>query len=385
MDNNSKLGIQPPSSPQLSPQRLSVLSSEGEDKILRSSLLLSPAWDRQCQSLRHLGDLDDDDTFNVAFFPIMPPSVHDFGGFGSGIVVTEGNDGPLTSDDPPRIMTQCGIIDGDRGKAKKEDVNRTDSDDNWSTASLTDSIFSAFSSGGIWQDVPAAAPDAILGIAAAFRACTSERKVNVCVGAYRDEDGKPYVLPTVRKAEYRLLESNENKEYLPIEGDKEFIECAMKFAYGASDQGFLDRHLAAVQTLSGTGACSIGGRFLAQFWPDRPIYVPDPTWGNHHAIFKAAGLKVRKYRYYDRSTNKLDLEGIIEDLRRARDGSIILLHACAHNPTGCDPSFEEWKEIISLISSKGHVAFFDSAYQGYVLSYRLERIRLQMRHPCDDL
>mmetsp|Transcript_20800 Transcript_20800/g.49390 ORF Transcript_20800/g.49390 Transcript_20800/m.49390 type:complete len:545 (-) Transcript_20800:328-1962(-) len=351
--NNIVKPLSPPSSP--SRVRLSVSSDgggEGSAKILRSSLQLSPSWDKQCQSLRHLGDLDDDDMVNVAFFPTMPPppSIPDLypvsGGGGAApaaIVIPTGKGGTPT---------------------KKEDVNRTESDDNWSAASLTDSIFSAFSSGGIWEDVPAAAPDAILGIAAAFRACDNPNKVNVCVGAYRDENGRPYVLPTVRKAEYRMLEQDENHEYLSIEGDREFIDCAMKFAYG-TDQGFLDRHLAAVQTLSGTGACSIGGRFLAQFWPDHPVYVPDPTWGNHHAIFKACGMKVRKYRYYDRSKNKLDLEGMMEDLHRANDGSIILLHACAHNPTGCDPTFEEWKEIISLISSKGHVAFFDSAYQGF--------------------
>jgi len=117
--------------------------------------------------------------------------------------------------------------------------------------------------------------------------------------------------------------------------------------------------------LSGTGACFLGGSFLAQFWPNHPIYVPDPTWGNHIKIFKNCGLKVRKYRYYDRSKNALDLEGMIQDIKRAKDGSIILLHACAHNPTGCDPTLEEWKEIISLIRSKSHIAFFDSAYQGF--------------------
>jgi Aminotransferase class I and II len=339
MDNNiPKVIVQQPSSPPSSPTsnrvRLSVTSGAGGDddgddtkrKILRSSLQLSPAWDRQCESLRHLGDLDDDDAFNVAFFPIMPPSIPDFGTAGGGGGGGDNRTSSLGSSSDPAVAVFTDGIIGDRGPR-----NKTESDDNWSTASLTDSIFSAFSAGGIWQDVPAAAPDAILGIAAAFRACDKSNKVNVCVGAYRDENGNPYVLPTVRKAEYRLLEQNENKEYLPIEGDKDFIACAMKFAYGTQNQDFLDTHLAAVQTLSGTGACSIGGRFLAQFWPDHPIYVPDPTWGNHHAIFKACGLKVRKYRYYDRSKNRLDLEGMIEDLHRAHDGSIILLHACAHN------------------------------------------------------
>jgi aspartate aminotransferase len=120
------------------------------------------------------------------------------------------------------------------------------------------------------------------------------------------------------------------KEYLPIEGDKDFIECAMKFAYGKDMD--IDHHIAAVQSLSGTGACMLGGQFLAQFWGDQhAIYVPDPTWGNHIKIFKNCGLKVRKYRYYDKTKNALDLEGMMKDIQRATDGSIILLHACAHN------------------------------------------------------
>ncbi len=155
----------------------------------------------------------------------------------------------------------------------------------------------------------------------------------------------------------------EVKEYLPIEGDKDFLMHAMKFAYGKDMD--IENHVAAVQTLSGTGACAIGGHFLHQFWPDRPIYVPDPTWGNHIAIFKQCGLEVRQYRYYDRKNKKLDIDGMIQDLSRATDGSIVVLHACAHNPTGCDPSLEEWKELISVISNKSHIAFFDAAYLGF--------------------
>lgn len=214
----------------------------------------------------------------------------------------------------------------------------------------------------IWGDIPMGPPDAILGIAQNFRACTDERKVNVCVGAYRDEKGNPWVLPSVRAAEEKMVSANENKEYLPIEGDQAFVEKAIKFAYGA-DAPF-DR-IAGVQTLSGTGACRIGGKFLATFYPGKPIFLPVPTWGNHHKIFAECGLDVQTYRYYDRSTNRLDLNGMIADLEDAPDGSIILLHACAHNPTGCDPSSDQWKVLMDLIKTKGHLVFFDSAYQGF--------------------
>jgi aspartate aminotransferase len=207
-------------------------------------------------------------------------------------------------------------------------------------------------------------PDAILGIAGAFKASTDPRKVNVCVGAYRDAEGKPWVLPSVREAEKIMMASTtENKEYLSIEGDADFVTKALTFAYGADAP--LDM-LAGVQTLSGTGACRVGGTFLAQFLPKgTKIFIPVPTWGNHWKIMAEAGLETEKYRYYSRVTNGLDYDGMLEDIKGAPDGSVILLHACAHNPTGCDPTEDQWKEICSLVQSKKHIVFFDSAYQGF--------------------
>ena len=241
--------------------------------------------------------------------------------------------------------------------------------DRFSLILLCASVVSSFSvraetakaSISIWNDVPMGPPDAILGIAQSFRACTDDRKVNVCVGAYRDAAGSPWVLPSVRAAEEKMLATGENKEYLPIEGDQAFVEKALRFAYGANAP--LER-IAGVQTLSGTGACRIGGDFLAQFYPGKPIFLPVPTWGNHHKIFAESGLNVQTYRYYDRSTNRLDLEGMIEDFEAAPEGSILLLHACAHNPTGCDPTEDQWSTLIELIKRKQHLVFFDSAYQG---------------------
>jgi aspartate aminotransferase len=222
---------------------------------------------------------------------------------------------------------------------------------------------SASASSSYLSEIPMGAPDAILGIAENFKACTSENKVNVCIGAYRDENGKPWILPSVREAEKKMIDdSSETKEYASIAGDANFVNLAIKFAYG---QDVNMDNVAAVQSLSGTGACRIGGAFLSKFAPTNKIYIPDPTWGNHLAIFEEAGLDVQRYRYYNRATNGLDLSGMIEDINNAPDGSIILLHACAHNPTGCDPSKEEWKVLSDLCKKKGLIVFFDSAYQGF--------------------
>mmetsp|Transcript_4645 Transcript_4645/g.6719 ORF Transcript_4645/g.6719 Transcript_4645/m.6719 type:complete len:442 (-) Transcript_4645:182-1507(-) len=213
-----------------------------------------------------------------------------------------------------------------------------------------------------FSDVAMGPPDAILGIAQAFKACDDPRKVNVCVGAYRDSSGKPWILPSVRAAERKMMEdATENKEYLAIEGDMDFLKKALAFAYGAFSSDCV-----GVQTLSGTGACRVGGKFLAEFAPPgTKVFIPVPTWGNHWKIMAEAGLETSPYRYYSRASNGLDYDGMMEDIEQAPDGSIILLHACAHNPTGCDPTKDQWKAICDLMQNKKHIAFFDSAYQGF--------------------
>mmetsp|Transcript_24520 Transcript_24520/g.35904 ORF Transcript_24520/g.35904 Transcript_24520/m.35904 type:complete len:442 (+) Transcript_24520:78-1403(+) len=214
------------------------------------------------------------------------------------------------------------------------------------------------------DDIPMGPPDAILGIAEAFRKSTDPNKVNICVGAYRDSSGKPWILPSVKSAEEIMLnDENTNKEYASIAGDAEYVKKALVFAYGRD----MDlSKVAGIQSLSGTGACRIGGEFFGRFLPKgTKIYIPDPTWGNHIAIFKEGGLDVQRYRYYDYRTNRLDFDGMLEDISKAPPGSVILLHAVAHNPTGCDPTPEQWKAISSAILEKKQHVFFDSAYQGF--------------------
>lgn len=155
-----------------------------------------------------------------------------------------------------------------------------------------------------------------------------------------------------------------NKEYAGITGVPEFPSAAAKLAYGP-DSPVLGS-LAVTQTISGTGALRIGAEFLKRWFPgDKTIRIPTPSWANHKAVFQDAGLKVEQYRYYNKDTIGLDFDGMAQDLRSAPDGSIFLLHACAHNPTGVDPTPEQWTEISQICKEKGHLAFFDMAYQGF--------------------
>ncbi|OAF59565.2 aspartate transaminase aat1 [Pseudogymnoascus destructans] len=215
-----------------------------------------------------------------------------------------------------------------------------------------------------WANVPQGPPDAILGITEAFKADTLPEKINLGVGAYRDDAGKPYVLPSVRTAEDKVIAAKLNKEYAGITGVPEFTKAAAVLAYGEGSNA-LDR-LVITQSISGTGALRIGGEFLAKFYPGaKKIYIPTPSWANHGAIFTESGLEVQKYRYYNKDTIGLDFEGMVADIKAADKGSVFLLHACAHNPTGIDPTPEQWKQISDAVKEGEHFAFFDMAYQGF--------------------
>ena len=228
---------------------------------------------------------------------------------------------------------------------------------------------SAFATAGksAWTAVPLGPPDAILGITEAYKADPFAGKINLGVGAYRDAAGKPYVLECVRKAEERMMASKLDKEYAGIAGIPDFTRASVDLAYGEGNAAVAAKRVAVVQSISGTGALRIGGEFLARFYQSGPktIYIPTPTWGNHGPIFKDSGLSIGSYRYFDKKTNGLDFGGMTEDLKAAPNGSIILLHACAHNPTGVDPKPEQWQALADLIKSKEHYVFFDMAYQGF--------------------
>jgi aspartate aminotransferase len=208
--------------------------------------------------------------------------------------------------------------------------------------------------------------DPILGLTERFNKDPDPRKVSLGVGAYRDDNGKPYVLPSVREAEQRIMAAGVNKEYAGIAGLKDFVDLSLKFAYGDDSKALQEKRVAGVQTISGTGGVRLAGEFFSKFLgKGTPIYMPNPTWGNHIPIMQDAGLEVRKYTYYEPASRGLDILGLLSDLKGAPERSLFLLHACAHNPTGVDPTFEQWQEIATVMKAKKHIAFFDCAYQGF--------------------
>lgn len=217
-----------------------------------------------------------------------------------------------------------------------------------------------------WADVKQGPPDAILGITEAFKKDSFDQKINLGVGAYRDDQGKPYVLPSVKKAEKIIVEKNLDKEYAGITGIPAFTSAAAELAYGSNSAPILENRVAITQTISGTGALRVGGAFLDRFYPgSKKILLPTPSWANHAAVFRDSGLTPEQYTYYDKESISLNFEGMLNDIESAPNGTIVVLHACAHNPTGVDPTPEQWRKISEVMMKKGHFPFFDMAYQGF--------------------
>ncbi|KAA0718242.1 Aspartate aminotransferase, cytoplasmic [Triplophysa tibetana] len=224
----------------------------------------------------------------------------------------------------------------------------------------------------IFGEVPLAAPVAVFKLTADFREDQSPNKVNLGVGAYRTDECQPWVLPVVKKVEKIIVEDHSlNHEYLPILGLPEFRSSASKIALGADSPAISENRVGAVQCLGGTGALKIGAEFLRRWYngidnTKTPVYVSAPTWENHNAVFSNAGFEdIRPYKYWDGEKRGLDLAGLLDDLESAPEHSIFVLHACAHNPTGTDPTQDQWKQIADIMKRKNLFAFFDSAYQGF--------------------
>ncbi|KAJ3337371.1 Aspartate aminotransferase, cytoplasmic [Gonapodya sp. JEL0774] len=239
------------------------------------------------------------------------------------------------------------------------------------------------SSASEFAHVPQADGDPIFHVFGQYLASTNPKRVNVSIGAYRDAEGKPWVLPVVRKAESLLVaDPTHDHEYLGMEGYARFVDASVRLVIGSDSVVEKEGRVAAVQTISGSGACRLAFEFLRNYGKNRKVYVSTPSWPNHVAIAVEAGLVTAPYRYWDAAKRGLDIDGMIEDLEAAAPGSIIVLHGCAHNPTGVDPTQPEWIRIADVCKRKQLFPFFDIAYQGFATG-SLERDAWAARYFLD--
>jgi aromatic-amino-acid transaminase len=217
----------------------------------------------------------------------------------------------------------------------------------------------------LFSAVELAPRDPILGLNEQFNADTHPAKVNLGVGVYTDENGKLPLLACVKAAEQQLVEAAKARGYLPIDGIAAYDKAVQELAFGANHEAVKGGRIATVQALGGTGGLKVGADFLKQLRPDAKVLISDPSWENHRALFTRAGFVVDTYPYYDPATRGIAFDKTLAALQAAPAGTIVVLHACCHNPTGVELAPAQWDQVIAACQSKGLVPFLDMAYQGF--------------------
>ncbi|NLZ10788.1 MAG: aspartate/tyrosine/aromatic aminotransferase [Alcaligenaceae bacterium] len=217
----------------------------------------------------------------------------------------------------------------------------------------------------IFEAVELAPRDPILGLNEQYNTDTRTEKVNLGVGVYYDDEGRIPLLKAVQQAEVQRIQAAAPRGYLPIEGLASYNKGAQTLLLGQDSDIAASGRALTVQTLGGTGALKIGADFLKQISPDAKVVISNPSWENHRALFERAGFVVENYPYYNAETHGLDFEGMIGALKALPKGTVVVLHACCHNPTGVDPTPAQWQEIANTVNDAGLVPFLDIAYQGF--------------------
>ncbi len=230
----------------------------------------------------------------------------------------------------------------------------------------------------IFAAVEMAPRDPILGLNESFNADTRTTKVNLGVGVYFDDNGKLPLLGAVRAAEKVRLEAMPPRGYQPIEGTPAYNQGVQKLIFGADSALLADGRVVTAQALGGTGALKIGADYLKHLLPNATVYISDPSWENHRALFEAAGFPVATYPYYDAATRGVDFAAMKACLSTLTPGSIVLLHACCHNPTGADLTAAQWAEVIEAVRERNLVAFIDMAYQGFADGITEDKVALDL-------
>ena len=220
-------------------------------------------------------------------------------------------------------------------------------------------------SSSLFSAIAMAPRDPILGITEAYNADQNPEKVNLGVGVYYDDNGKVPLLDCVKKAEAGLAEKAAPRTYLPIDGLAAYDKAVQELVFGAGSAVITEKRAITVQALGGTGALKLGADFLKRFSPDAQVWISDPSWENHRALFESAGFTVNNYPYYDSATRGVNFGGMLAALKDMPAGAIVLLHACCHNPTGADLTDAQWAEVIQVVTQRGLVPFLDMAYQGF--------------------
>jgi len=217
----------------------------------------------------------------------------------------------------------------------------------------------------LFSAVEMAPRDPILGLNEAFNADTRTTKVNLGVGVYCNEEGRIPLLRAVIEAETVRAAQHASRGYLPIDGIAAYDQAVQKLLFGNDSPLISAGRVITTQAVGGTGALKIGADFLKQLLPNAVVAISDPSWENHRALFETAGFPVQNYRYYDAATHDVNRAGMLEDLNALPNGSIVILHACCHNPTGVDLTPADWNNVLEVVKAKGHVPFLDMAYQGF--------------------
>ncbi|MBP9057037.1 MAG: aspartate/tyrosine/aromatic aminotransferase, partial [Polaromonas sp.] len=217
----------------------------------------------------------------------------------------------------------------------------------------------------MFSTVEMAPRDPILGLNEQFNADTNPNKVNLGVGVYFDDTGKLPLLKCVQSAEATMAAAPKPRGYLPIDGIVAYDAGVKALVFGADSEPVKSGRVATVQAIGGTGGLKIGADFLKKLNPNAKVLISDPSWENHQALFTNAGFKVETYRYYDAATRGLNVDGMLADLKAAPAGTIALLHACCHNPTGYDITAAQWDQVVAICKNNDLVPFLDMAYQGF--------------------
>ena len=207
--------------------------------------------------------------------------------------------------------------------------------------------------------------DPILGLNEQFAADTNPNKVNLGVGVYYDDEGKLPLLKCVQEAEKLMMEAPKARGYLPIDGIAAYDKAVQGLVFGADSAAVKAGRIATVQALGGTGGLKLGADFLRRINPGAQVLISDPSWENHRALFESAGFVVEHYPYYDAAKKGVDFAGMLGALNAAPAGTVVVLHACCHNPTGYDISAEQWTQVVAAVKARNLVAFLDMAYQGF--------------------